>query len=75
MLKFIITVIIAVGLALGFELSGLHESKYLSIITFGFVCRLIWGKERPDHYINILFRYLTPFLFGTVGASMVFADL
>lgn len=74
-LKFVISLSIAVGMVLTFELTGLHESKYLSIIIFGYMCRQGWGNERPDHYLNVLFSYITSFLFGTVGAAMVFADI
>ena len=74
-LKFVISLCIAIGMVLGFELSGLHESKYLSVIIYGYMCRQGWGHDRPDHYLNVLFSYITPFLFGTVGAAMVFADI
>ena len=39
------------------------------------MCRLGWGHDRPDHYLNVLFSYITPFLFGTVGAAMVFSEI
>lgn len=53
------------------------ESRFCAVITFSILLKYVWPKQkdRPQYHISTLFKYITPFLFGTVGASMVFSDI
>ena len=52
-----------------------QESKYVGIIFYGYVCFRIWGKEKPDKYLGIFWKFCRPFLFGSIGASIQFSKI
>ena len=50
--------------------TGFEESKYIGIITFGFICFKVWGEKKPDAELAKFWKLCQPFLFGTIGASV-----
>ena len=65
-----IAAIIAIEKFLGF-----YESKYVFILSFGYVLHCIWQKARPSENLKNVWTVLMPFLFGTVGASIRIDEL
>jgi hypothetical protein len=55
------------------EYFGFPESKYIGIMTFGYVTFRIWGKNKPDKILNYVWMVVSPFLFTTVGAAFRFS--
>lgn len=54
------------------ELIGFHESKYIAIIFFGFMCHHHWGEKKPEKLLGDIWNFMQVALFGTVGASVLF---
>ncbi len=51
----------------------LDKSYAIACISFGYVSRMLWGKDNlPMIELKQLSIISTPFLFGTVGATIVF---
>lgn len=58
------------------ELTHFYESKFVCIIFFGYMCFMAWGEEgKPEHYLGVFWAFCQPFLFGTVGAAVLFSKL
>ena len=54
---------------------GFQESKYIFIIFYGYVCFKVWEENKPDKELGVFWQFCQPFLFGSIGASIVFNDL
>ena len=59
----------------GVTLSNFSQSLYLSILFFSYTLNRIWGKNKPDDYLAFIWKYMAPFLFGTIGAAIDLSDL
>ena len=72
-LKFLLTLTIAIATPLVCNAIGFHESKYILIIFFGYFCFRVWGEDgRPDKELAMFWTFCQPFVFATVGASVQF---
>ena len=69
-IKFFLMLGIAIITPYVTHLVGFEESKYVGIIFYGYVCFRVWGKNKPDVYLGILWKFCGPLLFGTIGASV-----
>ena len=58
-----------------FNVLSLEESKYIFIITYGYVCFRVWGDQKPDKELAFFWQFCQPFLFGSIGASILFSDI
>ena len=48
-IKFVIMITFAIGTPIFCHIVHLHESKYIGIITYGYVCHRVWGHDnKPD---------------------------
>lgn len=55
------------------EVLSLPEAKYIGIITYGYICFRLWGVAgKPEHLLARIWVFFTPFLFGTIGAALIF---
>ena len=72
-LKAVYCTIIAVVFVLSSEFSTFSNSKFIACLSFGYTCFRFWGDKKPSKELGIVFWYIQPFLFGTVGASMLFS--
>jgi len=70
--KFFATLIMALAVPIVAELTHFYESKFVCIIFFGWMCYRVWGEDKPEHELGILWMFCQPFLFGTVGAAVLF---
>lgn len=57
-------------IAVASELSAFHESKYIGIILFGYILHCIWKHAKPERHLEVLWWFLMPLLFGSVGAAI-----
>lgn len=73
--KFVLMLVISVLNPIFCNNVGFGESKYIGIITFGFVCFNMWGEKKPDKELATFWKICQPFLFGTIGASVQFANM
>ena len=74
-IKAIYCLIVLVFGAVVSELIVFHESRYIGIITFGYVCHLIWKHDVPEKPLEYLWIMAKPVLFGMVGAAVRINDL
>jgi len=73
--KFIVVTVLAIAAPFASDLSGFPESKFIFVIFFGFMCYRQWGEDKPEHELAIFWMFCQPFLFGTVGAAVLFSKL
>jgi NhaP-type Na+/H+ or K+/H+ antiporter len=73
--KFVVMLILAILTPVFCNNTGFEESKYIGIITFGFVCYKVWGDKKPDQELAKFWKICQPFLFGTIGASVQFDSM
>jgi NhaP-type Na+/H+ or K+/H+ antiporter len=52
-----------------------HESKYIGIITYGYTSHSVWGHDKPEELLGKFWLLIQPFLFGTIGASVMFSSI
>lgn len=57
------------------ELLVFHETKYIGIITFGYLCHIFWKEDKPERALEIFWMCLMPFLFGSVGAAVKIEEI
>lgn len=55
--KFIVTLIVAFLIPILSEVSGFHESKFVGIIFYGYMCFRVWGDEKPEHHLGIFWMF------------------
>lgn len=70
--KLLVMVIMGIGFPIVCDVIGFHESKYIGIIFFGFMCHYHWKHDKPEKELGTLWAFLQNALFGTVGASVMF---
>ncbi len=71
-LKLGICMFMAILLPIATELTNFHEAKYIGIIFFGYFCHRFWKEEKPEEELAWIWAFMQPFLFGSVGASVLF---
>lgn len=72
-LKAAYAMIIAIGFIIASELSTFKNGKYIACLTFGYVCFRFWGEDKPAKEIASAWFFIQPFLFGTIGAALLFS--
>ena len=73
--KFFTTIFFAIGAPFASDLSGFPESKFIFVIFFGYMCYRQWGEDKPEHELAVFWMFCQPFLFGTVGAAVIFSKV
>lgn len=73
--KFFITLFFAIIAPIASDLSKFPESKFIFIIFYGFMCYREWGEDKPEHELAVFWMFCQPFLFGTVGAAVLFSKI
>ncbi len=73
--KFFVTLFFAVAAPFASDLSGFPESKFIFVIFFGFMCFRQWKEDKPEHELAVFWMFCQPFLFGTVGAAVLFSNI
>ena len=74
-IKFIIMLIFAIGLPFGCHYTRFEESKYIGIIFYGYFSYQVWGEEKPDELLANFWVICQPFLFSSVGASIILDNI
>lgn len=69
--KFGICLALAIGLPFACHYTRFDESKYIGIIFFGYFAYTVWGMEKPDAELATFWIICQPFLFSSVGASII----
>ena len=72
-LKTFYCVSIAVGFVLASDFSGQTNAKFMASLTFGYTCSRFWGHQKPAKQIAQLWIFIQPWLFGTIGAALIFS--
>lgn len=57
------------------DLLGWPEVKFVAIIFFGYMCYRKWGDDKPEHELAVFWMFCQPFLFGSVGAAVLFTNI
>ena len=73
--KFFVTVFFAIAAPIVAELVHFPESKFIFIIFYGYTCYRVWGEDKPEHELALFWMFCQPFLFGTVGAAVLFSNI
>lgn len=74
-LKCAYCLIMSIAFIVASELSTFKNAKYIACLTFGYVCFRMWGDHKPSKQIADCWFYIQPFLFGTIGAALLFSQL
>merc|ERR1711957_1002611 len=75
MVKLFMVVLVAVAMPIVAEVTTFKESKFVGIIFFGYMCFQVWGEDKPEEELALIWMFCQPFLFGTVGAAVQFKDI
>lgn len=73
--KFFVTLSMAIAVPIVAELSTFREAKFVCIIFYGYMCFSVWGHDKPEEELGTFWMFCQPFLFGTVGAAVIFAKI
>jgi len=73
--KFFFTLFMAITVPVLSTAVNFPEAKFICIIFFGYMCYQCWGEDKPEHELGLLWRFCQPFLFGSVGAAVIFAKV
>lgn len=73
--KFLIMVGLAIGLPFICHYTRFDESKYIGIIFFGYFSNSVWGDAKPDKELAKFWILCQPFLFSSVGASIILSNI
>jgi solute carrier family 9B (sodium/hydrogen exchanger), member 1/2 len=57
------------------ELSGFSQALYICVLFHGYALNLFWNKDKPDKLLAKIWKYISPFLFGTIGAAIKISKL
>lgn len=68
--KMAIVLAVVFMIAIVSEVIHFHESRYIGVIFFGYMCHRFWGEDKPDVELAQVWGVFKPFLFGTVGAAV-----
>lgn len=74
-LKFFVCLGLAIGLPFICYHTRFDESKYIGIIFFGYFSFRVWGQDKPDPELAKFWMFCQPFLFSSVGASIIFKNI
>jgi hypothetical protein len=72
-LKCAFAMLTGIGLVIASELSTFKNAKFIACLTFGYTCFRVWGDHKPAKQIGDCWFYIQPFLFGTIGAALLFS--
>ena len=75
MIKFTVSATTAMSLVAIHYYFHLLAGEFLCAIVYGLMLSNIWGKSKPLHELEYLWGFATPFLFGTIGASLDFKKI
>lgn len=56
--KFAVTLFMGVAVPIVAELSTFHESKFICIIFFGYMCFRVWGHDKPEEELGLIWIFL-----------------
>lgn len=73
--KFFVCLAMAFLVPVVTEITKFYEAKFVCIIFFGYMCYMGWGEDKPEHHLAVFWGFCQPFLFGTVGAAVLFSKL
>lgn len=65
----------AIGYPVAAQLTGYSEFKYVGMLFFGYFSYRVWGEDKPSALLTSFWFYIQPFLFATVGATILFSQL
>jgi hypothetical protein len=71
----ILLIIIPAAFGIVSQISKWENTKYPGIILFGYVSKRILKNDTPALEVSKFSLYLSPFYFGTLGATVVFNQL
>lgn len=74
-IKLLICLFMAISVPIVCEISEWYESKFICIIFFGYAVYQCWGEEKPEKELAIFWTFCQPFLFGSVGAGVIFTKI
>lgn len=63
---------LAIAFTIVCQIIKASQAKYVGVIAFGYVCFRVWGNNKPKKELAFLWNYMTPFLFGSIGAAVRF---
>merc|ERR1711990_51716 len=73
MIKFFVTITIAITTPIWCHYAHFHESKFILIIFYGYFAYREWGDDgRPAEELAFFWTFCQPFVFATVGAAVQF---
>ena len=58
--KFAILLTLAVGIPIVSDISKFVESKYIFFIFFGYICKRVWGHDKPERELEVVLMFLQP---------------
>lgn len=67
--------ICSIAFVIAAEKSTFKNAKYIACLSFGYTCFRVWGEHKPSKQIAECWFYIQPFLFGTIGAALLFSQL
>ena len=73
--KAVVSLFISFSFLIGSQILHLHETWVIGIFTYGYICFRLWGHEKPEDELETVWQYCTPFLYGTIGASIILDDI
>lgn len=74
-LKCAYALLVSVGLIIASELSTFKNARFIACLSFGYTCFRVWGDKKPAKQIADCWFYIQPFLFGTIGAALLFSQI
>jgi NhaP-type Na+/H+ or K+/H+ antiporter len=51
------------------------QAKFVGIIFFGYGCFKVWGLDKPGTELAEIWKWIQPFLFGSIGATILFSKV
>ncbi len=73
--KLLVCLLMAFAVPVVSEVTKFYEAKFVCIIFFGFMAYRVWGEDKPEHELAIFWMFCQPFLFGSVGAAVLFEKI
>jgi len=73
--KFFFCLFMGISIPIACDLIGIPETKFVAIIFFGYMCFRKWKEDKPEHELAVFWMFCQPFLFGTVGAAVLFSKI
>lgn len=73
--KFSYCAIIAIAVVIADTLSGWHNAKFVGTLSFGYVCQLVWKKDKPLVYLASYWYTIQMFLFSCTGGGVDFSKV